>query len=58
MKRSRKAKMRLRQLSERARDDTEKDLRGPCRLDKYFHGKDIVYEFDKYLERLRYESIT
>ena len=28
------------------------------RLDKYFHGKDIVYEFDKYLERLRYESVT
>ena len=27
------------------------------RLDKYFQGKDIVYEFDKYLDRLRYEKV-
>ena len=28
------------------------------RLDKHFQGKDIVYDFDKYLDRLRFEKVT
>ena len=25
------------------------------RVDKFFHGKDIMYNFDQYMDRIRYE---